>query len=263
MTYLSKIRLLTSVLYPTGRAYKGPTGGWRDKLHRAMGIHEAKAYADNLATLSAILPDNDNFTADDATDWERRLGLITNLSVPLADRKAAILRKMNHPGTIKARQHYLYLQGQLQLAGFNVFVHENRFDDGNGGLVTIDISEFIGIGIDGIGTHGEFEHGEIEHGDATTVFPELFTFATHGEFSHGEMEHGGFTYNEVVANEISAAADFGFNTGSNLRSTFFIGGEEIGTFASVPANREAEFRQLILRIKPVQTIGFLLINYTT
>lgn len=261
MATQDKIRRLTEQLYPTGRAFKGPRGGWRDKLHKALSISEAQAYDDALATLFAILPDNDNFTSEDATDWERRLGLITNASVPLADRKLAILRKMNHPGTIKARQHYLYLQGQLQAAGFDVYVHENRFDDGSGGLVTIDVSQFIGLGIEDIGTHGEFEHGEIEHGDATTVFPELFTFAEHGEIEHGETEHGGWTYNEIIANEISAQADFGFNTGSNLRSTFFIGGEDPGTFADVSAEREAEFRQLVLRIKPVQTVAFLLINY--
>jgi len=261
MAILDKIRLLTEQHYPTGRAYKGPRGGWRDKLHKAMGTVEAQAYLDNLATLSAILPDNDNFTAADATDWERRLGLITNSAVPLADRKLAILRKMNHPGTIKARQHYLYLQGQLQAAGFNVFVHENRFDDGLGGLVTIDVAQFIGEGIEEIATHGDAEHGEIEHGDATTVFPELFTFAEHGEIQHGEAEHGGWTYNEIIANEIVAEADFGFNTGDNLRSTFFIGGEVPGTFADVSAERETEFRQLVLRIKPVQTVAFLLINY--
>lgn len=261
MTILDKIRLLTELHYPSGRAYKGPRGGWRDKLHKAMGVVEAQAYSDNLATLNAILPDNDNFTAADATDWERRLGLITNSAVSLADRKLAILRKMNHPGTIKARQHYLYLQGQLQAAGFNVFVHENRFDDGLGGLVTIDVAQFIGEGIEDIATHGDAQHGEIEHGDATTVFPELFTFAEHGEIEHGETEHGGWTYNEIIANEIVAEADFGFNTGENLRSTFFIGGEVAGTFADIDAEREAEFRQLVLRIKPVQTVAFLLINY--
>ena len=261
MSNFEKIRRLTELHYPTGRAYKGPRGGWRDKLHKALALSEAQAYNDNLATLFAILPDNDNFTAQDATDWERRLGLITNSSVSLADRKRAILRKMNHPGTIKARQHYLYLQGQLQAAGFDVYVHENRFDDGLDGLVTIDVSQFIGLGIEEIATHGEAEHGEIEHGDATTVYPELFTFAEHGEIQHGETEHGGWTYNEIIANEISAAADFGFNTGENLKSTFFIGGEVAGTFADVDADREAEFRQLVLRIKPVQTVAFLLINY--
>ena len=261
MSIIAKIRRLTDQLYPSGRAYKGPPDGWRDRLHKSMAAVEAQAYSDNLATLNAILPDNDLFTEQDATDWERRLGLITNSAVSLSDRKLAILRKMNHPGTIKARQHYLYLQGQLQAAGFDVYVHENRFDDGSGGLVTIDVAQFIGEGIDEIATHGDAEHGEIEHGDATTVYPELFTFAEHGEIQHGETQHGGWSFNELVANEISAEADFGFDTGSNLRSTFFIGGEVPGTFADVDADREAEFRQLILRIKPVQTVGFLLINY--
>jgi hypothetical protein len=66
----------------------------------------------------------------------------------------------------------------------------------------------------------------------------------------------------LVANSLSASADSSFDIGENYRSTFFIGGEIPGTFADVDANRETEFRQLILKLKPSQTIAYLLINYT-
>jgi hypothetical protein len=219
-------------LLPEGIAFKAPFGGWFDTLIRAMSIRFNIAYRDSLATLDAILPDNDNFLAEDATDWERRLGMIPS-TAPLADRKEAIRRKMNHPGTIPARQHYLYVQGQLQAAGFNVFVYENRFDDGMGGLET-RTPQFLS----GVGSQQN----------------------QHGQFQHGQRQHGG-GWGDKVVNSLDVATDYNFNVGANLRSTFFIGGSPIGTFANIPANRRQEFRQLILKLKPTQTVAYLFINY--
>lgn len=232
--FTEKILSLTKQLYPTGRAFKMPKLGYLDKFHNALAVSENQAYVDAVSILNSILPDNDGFTEDDATAWERRLGLITNTSVSLADRKLAIIRKINHPGTIPARQNYLYLQGQLQAAGFDVYVYENRFPDGFGGYETENPLTLSG-GVGGV----SFQHGDRQHGD----------------FQHG----GGF--GNIVANYIDEDIDFLFDVGSNLKSTFFIGGTPIGTFANVPASRKAEFRQLILKIKPVQTVAFLFINY--
>ncbi|KKL54821.1 hypothetical protein LCGC14_2261600, partial [marine sediment metagenome] len=87
--------------------------------------------------------------------------------------------------------------------------------------------------------------------------------AVHGGIEHGEMEHGqigeqGIT---LIANYIDEDKDIGFDTGATLRSTFFVGGNPIGTFANVLKAREDEFRQLILKIKPVSSIGYLFINF--
>lgn len=239
MNFLSSISSLTKQLYPTGRAFKMPAGGWLDSLHNALALSENKALMDAYAILNSILPDNDNFTEDDATDWERRLGLINGTGVALSDRKLAIKRKMNHPGTIKARQHYLYVQGQLQAAGFNVFVTENRFDDGNYGYETqnpITLGGFFG-----------------------TDFNEL------ADHQLADAQLGG-SWNHLVVNSLDNAVDLNFNVGSNLRSTFFIGGPHPGvtgqTYAYVPFVRQKEFRQLILKLKPVQTVAYLFIVYT-
>lgn len=242
---------LTRQLYPTGRAFKMPKDGDLEKLHVASNEVLGQAYMDSLSVLNSILPDNDNFTEEDAADWERRLGLITNTSVSLADRKLAIKRKMNHPGTIPARQHYLYLQGQLQAAGFDVYVHENLE-----GLDPIMVLPHVGFG-----DHGEFNHGEVDHGDALSVYSNLYQYISHGEANHGEANHGDYYFKNKIVNNLSALDDLLFNIGQNYKSSFFIGGEIKGTFANVDANRETEFRQLILKIKPVQTVGFLFINY--
>jgi|SRR5687768_758549 len=235
MSVFDKIITLTKQLYPTGRAFRVAVDSYKLRLHNALAISEAQAYTDALSTLNSALPDNDDFTAEDAAAWEHRLGLITNEAVSLDDRKAAIIRKMNHPGTIPARQHYLYLESQLQAAGFDVYVHENRFPLGGGAYETRTPEDVT----------GGSAPMELQHGNPP---------------QHGDGQHGTGTWNLIV-NNLDEDLDSTFNIGANLKSTFFIGGPYVGDYADVDANRKLEFRQLILKIKPVQTVGYLFINY--
>lgn len=232
MTLATKILTLTKSLYPTGRAFK-MTGDF-ESLHRALAVSEAQAYGDAKAILNSVLPDNDLFDEEDASDWERRLGLVTNSLVSLADRKLAIDRKMNHPGDIKPRQNFRFLERELRAAGFDVYVYENKFDDGMGGFETRGPLVVSG-GLGGVPIQ-------------------------HGQRQHGQRQHGQY-FGQVIVNSLDNEIDLLFNIGDNLKSTFFIGGTPIGDFATIDANREIEFRQLVLRIKPVQTVAYLLINY--
>jgi hypothetical protein len=235
MAVVDKIKTLTSQLLPTGRAFWNKKGGSFDKLLSGLAASEARAYSDAVSILDSAIPDNANFTAEDATLWEIRLGLITNPLVSLSDRKLAIQRKMNHPGTIKARQNFRYLQEQLQAAGFDVYVYENRFPDGFGGYVTKSPTAF-------------------------SLLPYPIRYNQHGDFQHGQTNHGG-SYSNKIANSVNGSDDLSFSISPNLRSTFFIGGPTPGSWAVVDNNRQIEFRQLVLRIKPVQTVAFLLINF--
>jgi len=184
-----------------------------------------------------LLPDNDNFTSDDASDWERRLGMITNTLTPLADRKLTIKRKMNHPGDIPARQNYLYLEGQLQAAGFtNLYVYENRF-----ALYPTGYETRSPLAVSG--------------GIGATAF-------RHGQRRHGQLRHGViYDPTKRVINYIEEDLDQLFDVGLNLRSTFFVAGNPIDSFPSVLSSRKDELRQLILMLKPAQTIAYLGINY--
>lgn len=224
---------LSRQLYPKGRAFKIPVGGVLEKLHYALAVSENQAYADAKSVLDSLLPDNDSFTANDATAWERRLGLITSTGVSLADRKLAIQRKLNYPGNSAARGHYLFLQRQLRAAGFDVYVFENRFPAYPDTYETMAPDEFDPTGL-----------VEVQHGD----------------FQHGDQQHGSY-WGNLVANNIDEDRDLNFDVGDNLRSTFFVGGTPVGTFANVDEDRKEEFRQLILRLKPTQTVGYLFINY--
>lgn len=235
MTILEKIKAITKLLYPTGRAFRVKVSSDIAKLHDGLSVSENQALIDAISILDSALPDNSNFTTEDASAWERRLGLPQSVA-SLADRKLAIIRKMNHPGDIKARQHYLYMQGQLQAAGFNVYVYENRFPTYPTGFTTKTPAVF-----------------------ALTSYPMVqiqHTFLV----QHGQVNHGS-TYGNKAANRLEQALDNYFNVGANFRSTFFIGGPYPGEFANVSLVRKDEFRQLIFKLKPAQTIGFLLINY--
>jgi len=229
-----------------------PTDGTFDKLHSAMAESESDAYSAAESILDSILPDNDNFTVDDAEDWERRLGMITNPLVSLDDRKAAIIRKMNHPGDIPARQSWDFLEQSLQLAGFDVYVHEN-----------IPEQTIFGLLQPSSGTiqQGQGQQGQAQQGTVITANPGLFTPFQQGQAQQGQMNQGGYIYGNKVVNNIDESLDFYFNIGSNWRSVFWIGGPNLGDFANVDVNRKDEFRQTILRIKPVQSVGVLLINY--
>ena len=194
-----------------------------EKLHEGLGESEAAVHNEITGILNAVLPDNDNFTATDASRWESALGLAVNGSLDLAVRKESIKRKINHPGNVPARQHYLYLEGQLQAAGFDVYVHENKFTGETiapfGCVCGLAVCGTVNVGVEGIAND--------------------------------------FT---IIANSITAAGDLGFNYGGylELRNSVFICGQVFGDYAFVPFNRMQEFRDLVLKIKPAQSIAFLI-----
>lgn len=217
---------VTKKLYPTGRAFKIFTGSWKESFYKGLIKSEERAYIDGLAILDSILPDNENFTVEDARLWERRLGIFGNEESTLQERKEAILRKMNFPGVAKARQHFLYLEGELQKAGFPVFIHENT-----------------------TGTN------------PAVVIGNAFNAVYSTSIQYGHVQYG--TSNlKLVVNSIDQKIDDTFVVVAPYNALFFIGGVILGDFVNIPKAREQEFRQLILSVKSVQTIGILLINYT-
>lgn len=219
---------LVRQLYPTGRAFIIPEGGVWENLHKAINTSFLRLITDALLTIDANIPDNENFSLEDAKVWEYRLGLFENPPIPLQERMKAIRRKMAYPSNIIARQHPLFIQHQLQLAGFNVYIHENKFYE-NGELVHKQPDEIIDLGFEPTQHGGGTQHG-VQHGSA------------------------GF---ELIANKIGAES---YGVG-NLWATFFIGGEQLGEMATVPEVRKREFRELVLKLKPAQTAAWLFIEY--
>lgn len=232
-----KIRQATRLLYPRARAFKMPFGGDFDRLHKALALSEATLYRDAMLILDSAIADSSNFTEDDATHWERVLAIYSGgSSVPLADRILAINRKIAHPSTAKPRQNYRYVEAQLRAAGFDVYLYENKFSDGLGGFTTKTPDEILGT-LSGTGVHED----ATEHEDG--------------------LEFGGLAIAKV-ANWIDEVEDDAFDIGSDYRSTFYIAGSTVNSLATVSAARKNEFRQLVLQLKPSQTVAFLFINFT-
>lgn len=223
---------LVRELYPTGRAFNLPERGVFENLHKALNVSMIRMVNDARLTLDSIFPDTGNFTEKDAELWEFRLGLYVNPPINLEARKQAIKRKMSYPSNMKARQHPLFIQHQLQQSGFDVYIHENKFYQ-DGELVYKQPDEIIDLGFEPT-THGT----PAQHGIGT--------------------QHGSAGF-EVIANKIGVE---GYGVGAdNLWATFFIGGPSLGEMAGVPENRKKEFRELVLKIKPGNTVAFLFINY--
>lgn len=214
-------------LFPTGRAFRVFSDSNKERILLAMSRSHADAWNDGMNILKFLLPDNDAWTSDVATEWERRLGLVTNLLTPLADRKTAIKRKMAAPGVNPSRQHYTWLEKQIQDAGFtDLYVYEN-----------------------------------IPLTNPATLNAAILSQSQHGSFQHGGIQS--HYLNNVVVNSIYNSEDISFDFGPDLTNCFFIsaGPATPGVYANVLASRETELRQLLLTIKPVHMAAVLYINY--
>jgi hypothetical protein len=220
-------------LYPTGRAFYMLKESIKEKLHNAINISFIRFIDDANFTIDSCFPDNDNFSIEDCRLWEYRLGMISNEALDTQIRKEAIKRRMSRGRNVKARQHINYLQYQLQSAGFDVYLHENGFIE-SGVLVYKKPQEILYL-----------QPENVQHGGTT---------------QHGiGVQHGGVNA-EVIANsykpnEIYSVAD------ENLYATFFIGGETLGASTEVALNRQEEFRELVLKLKPAHLVAFTFINY--
>lgn len=210
------------------------TGGISHRVHEAMAIVQTRAWQDALSILDSMVADNPNFTIDDCHVWYERLGIYDSGTVARLDMMAGINQKFNYPGgKIYGRSYFGFIQDCLQLAGFNVFVYENRFDDGMGGFITKTPEEILGT------IPGGFEYDDEEYGDLIY----------------------GSTFSSKIVDYLEPELDAVFAIGGNYRSTYFIAGSTITTFAEVPVSREIEFRQLVLTLQPKQMCAFTFINY--
>lgn len=244
-----KLLSLVKQLFPRGRAYWIPIGFSIEKLMKAfagatdsqMGT-VAKLLKDGDNVFDSMIPDNPNFTDgttdpndNDCNDAERRWGIVqygvTSVTTPTrAQRMAAIIQKMQFPGTNACRQAALYLQARLQAAGFNVFVYEN--------LSNLTPADVLGIPV-GEATYGGIDYGQADYGE---------TYASAGV--------------SVIANSVDPSIDATWVPGAVNYGTFFISGTPITTFATIPAIRETEFRQLVLSLKAQHMAAYCFITFT-
>ena len=210
---------LKKQLLPTGRAFKVPVNGNFENLILGRGIKESEVYKDTIGILDSLIPDNNNFLDDDCSAWENSLSV--SPATLLADRKAAIYRKMQFPSNVRGRQHKNYLEYQLNQAGFICKVYE-----------WLDMSSFV--------TSTNHSLGTI-HSNST--FHSSLTFPS---------------YSQVVANFIEPEKETLITLNlDNTKNVFWISGLTFDYPLTITSDRISEFRHIILSIKPIQTIGLI------
>lgn len=239
MAFQEQLLKVAKLLQPNGWAFTIPGSGEMHKLYRALMSDNiggfGRLYSDIVGLQDALLPDNPNFTIEDARAMYRRWGLYDSGSVSLANMKLAIAQKMSWPVTPFNGQTPEYIQEQLRAAGFDVYVYRNYFLPGP---VTKTPSEILGIPV-GTAGYGMFGYGEAGYGST--------------------LADDGVT---LVVNYLEEGKDAAFIiTPEGYRSTFYIAGATIDSFADVPESRKIEFRQLILKLKAAQMCAILFINY--
>lgn len=218
---------LAAQLYPTGRAFYMPKDGVANNTHLALNKSFIRIINDCQSTIDSTFPDNDNFTEEDCKLWEYRFGMIADLTLALDERRKAIYRRMSRGRNVPARQHKNYIEYQLQLAGFDVYVHENTYPYKKP-------QDFISIA-----------SNNVQHG---------------GTSQHGVGMQHGVGSSQLIANSYQSGESYSVSD-DRLWATFFIGGQILGNMANIPPKREEEFRELVLKLKPAHLVAFTFINF--
>ena len=217
---------LARQLYPTGRAWWMQNNTNFDNLHKAINRSFIRFIESCDLTIDSTIPDTTRFNEDDCTLWEYRLGLKVNPPLDVDTRKEIIKRKMTFPSNVIARGTKEFIEYQLQLAGFDVWVHENE-------IPYQTPNDIIALSLE-LTMHG----GGAQHGGGT--------------------QHGYLNF-DVIANE--AVTNESYSVGSDLWPTFFIGGENLGDIATIPATRLIEFKELVLKLKHAHKVVYTFINF--
>lgn len=250
--------LNTSVesLYPTGRAFMMKKGGIKASLHEAFNLSISRVYAKSVGLLHKILPDSDIFPVDALERWENIYGILPYGS--FGDRLAVLKQRFSWPDNKLARASASFIQEQMQLAGFDVYVTYNRFELPSGYSAN----------------SGNFNSGGANSGGLCE---------TPSRFERQEPAYG---WTEICANYLDAEKDASifddppglcsgsFNSGGGnsqdpkaidreyqLRGTLFIHGPEYPDIAEIESARKPEFRHTILRLLPAEVVALLYVNY--
>lgn len=286
-----KIEIAYQRLYPTGRAWAYVTrltrggkvpfvdgvsnpfvdgdastfvsaGGSNDfnaKIARAKTTGMKRMYDVIYSILDQRFPDNDNFTEDDAENWERVFAIVPNQEATLEERNQRIISKYAYPNGVPERQYYKYIEEQLRAAGFDVYVHENRFQSSS-------IETQVGVGQVGVMNVGSYAPQSVnyEAREPDDSYTEICANFIDNETDNLTFQAPvGTSLGLVQVGSLSLRTDGEVDQDRIYRSSFFICGENYPDIADVPLSRKNEFRQLILSLKPTQTVSFNYINYTS
>ena len=225
-----------------------------------LGIFD-RVYSDVNALLDQKYPDNANFNEDDVTNWERIFGIVPSQGATFEERKEVVYARYRYPNGIQERGHYKFIQDQLQLNGFDLYIHENRFNSvtsqstlgqvrlGQARLGDFNALEDAFNGIEPPVGFTEYCANFIDPADDADIY------TPSGGITSGSRLGGARLGIATLRNEP------GVNRQAQLRSMFFVGSETFISPVDIPAYRQDELRILLLKLKPAHSVGVLYINW--
>lgn len=239
--------------FPTGRAWKGEN---MLSICKALGIESRRQQLELKDTASI----NNMLYGDNLERWEQCLGLLGEGTT--AEREQAVSRKLSDIGGLKASD----VERELQAAGFNLYVYENRFDPG-----TIDYTKFpstFGSAYFGSDYFSETRRylsiNPYFFKDASPLPGQTFgsaffgskTFGYSGAGTGAELFARGSYEDDLLLWSSLLTAPM-----ERYQYSFFIAGASWGDIADVDSDRRTELRRLIMEIKPMGMWAFGFINY--
>lgn len=214
--YTSLFDKLNNQLFPTGRAWWKLKGSVFSNLMEGLALSESRVQNDIIKLQNDFFADSTLMSFESVDRWNYVLGLkgVGTQNEQLS----AIYQRQAFPNNTLARQSNVYIQQQLQLAGFDVYVYSQYYNPQ----------------------------------------ASLYDNCTYDSVVY---DKGNDSYTLLVDN-VDESLDQSFVlVDDGLRATAFVGGETLGSYATVPIARKNEFRELMLRLKPAQVVMILYINY--
>lgn len=263
--YAVDVSIAAMNLYPTGQWFDLSLNSNIRKLNNGISLFFSRAW-DSIKEIGYwILPDNDRFDAEAIGLWENVFGIPENTNKSLNERRDTITQRMQFPGEILARQSRGYIENQLRVAGFDVYVTLNRFPASD--VISESGSESMEMGAETADMNYSgpssfrFERREPEVGYTELIANNIKSDADINIFEVDIYNESGGESMEMGGAKADMAGETVLNREHQLRGTFFVHGSTYPALASVPLIRKKEFRELILKLKPAQMVGFLYINY--
>lgn len=206
--------------------------------------------------LDQKFPDNPYFSIDDATNHERVFGIIPSAGATFDERKQVLLARMSNKRDDEFNGTREYLENVLRSSGFDVYVHENRFQSES-------IPAQIGTaecGIDALGG------GVISDYPFEAIYPD----ASYNQICVNNIrpEDDADFFDAIAGTQLgfaecgtdTLAADEQNDIYNQLPYILFIGGLNYPDKADVPSVRIMELRDLILKTKETHILTLLYIN---
>lgn len=245
---------ITEKLFPTGRAHKVGKVGDDMKLALSDSVDRLNYSIDNL--LNGVLPDNSQFNIDWVLRHEKMYALSAYDSDTLQDRIDRIIYHLTPFPRDYGILSLESIQNEIDNSGWGgiLYVHENL-----GGLYPHDVLPPLSFPPQlGDGQLGDYQLGTFKY---DVDYPQFYDFFQLGGFQLGDSQLNNFPqFNNKIGNSLNKVDDLFVNL-SPIENTFYMCGLNLGDIVVLPKSDEIPLRQLLLDIKPLNSVGFLLIEY--